>query len=154
MGQQTGAELLANIRDNGQIDLTIDGQAIALTREEVDVRIRPRPGWTSANDQGVVVVLSTELTPELVAEGLARDAVRLIQDQRKDTGCEYTDRIEVGIVTESSDARKAIEKFRDYIAAETLADKLVFEPLSDASAVESKLGDATLRLFVLRIATR
>ena len=59
LGQQTGAELLANIRDNGQIDLTIDGQAIALTREEVDVRIKPRPGWTSANDQGVVVVLST-----------------------------------------------------------------------------------------------
>src|SRR6185312_13231405 len=90
LGQQTGAELLANVRDNGQIDLTIDGQAIALTREEVEVRIRPRPGWTSANDQGVVVVLSTELTPELLDEGVANDVIRLIQDRRKDTGCEYT----------------------------------------------------------------
>jgi len=154
LGQQTGADLLANIRDNGQIDLTLDGQAIALTRDEVDVRIKPRPGWTSANDQGVVVVLSTELTPELVAEGLARDAVRLIQDQRKDTGCEYTDRIEVGIVTESAEVRKAIEKFREYIAAETLAEKVVFEPLKGVTPVEVKLGDVTLRLFVLRIAPR
>lgn len=151
LGQQTGAELLANIRDNGQIDLTIDGQAIALTREEVDVRIKPRPGWTSANDQGVVVVLSTELTPELVAEGLARDAVRLIQDQRKDTGCEYTDRIEVGIVTESSDARKAIESFRDYIVAETLADHLAFSPIAGVAPIEAKLGDAALQVYVRRL---
>ena len=74
LGQQTGADLLANIRDNGLIDLTIDGQAIALTREEVEVRIKPRPGWTSANDQGVVVVLSTELTQELIDEGVANDS--------------------------------------------------------------------------------
>ena len=66
----------------------------------------PAPGWTSANDQGVVVVLSTELTPELIAEGLARDVVRMIQDRRKEIGCEYTDRIEVGIVTESADVRQ------------------------------------------------
>ena len=92
-----GAELLANIRDNGLIDLTLDGQAIALSPEEVEVRIKPKPGWTSANDQGVVVVLSTELTPELVDEGVATDVVRLIQDRRKDIGCEYTDRIEVGL---------------------------------------------------------
>jgi isoleucyl-tRNA synthetase len=151
LGQQTGAELLANIRDNGQIDVTLDGQAIALTREEVDVRIRPRAGWTSANDQGVVVVLSTELTPELVAEGLARDAVRIIQDCRKEIGCEYTDRIEVGIVTESAEVRQSVEEFRDYIMAETLANKVTFEALSGASAVESKLGDSSLQVYVLRV---
>ncbi|HEX9813947.1 MAG TPA: DUF5915 domain-containing protein, partial [Myxococcota bacterium] len=119
LGEQSGAGLLANIRDNGQIDLEIDGQAIALTREEVEIRIRPKEGWTSANDRGVVVVLSTELTDELVAEGLARDLVRVIQDRRKELGCEFTDRIEVGIVTESKRLRQAVESFRDYIAQET-----------------------------------
>jgi isoleucyl-tRNA synthetase len=152
LGQQTGAALLENIRDNGLIDLTLDGQAIQLTREEVEVRIKPRPGWTSANDQGVVVVLSTELTPELIAEGLARDLVRLIQDRRKEIGCEYTDRIEIGIVTESSELRAAIEKFADYIKKETLASSLVFEPLAGVEPVELKLGDASLQLFV-RVAT-
>jgi isoleucyl-tRNA synthetase len=129
LGQQTGAELLANIRDNGQIDLTLDGQAIALTRDEVEVRIRPRPGWTAANGQGVVVVLSTELTPELVAEGLARDVVRLIQDRRKETACQYTDRIEVGLVTESPELADAIQRFERYIAQETLATKVVDQPI-------------------------
>ncbi len=148
LGQQTGAALLENIRDNGQIDLTLDGQAIALTREEVEVRIRPREGWTSANDQGVVVVLSTELTPELIAEGLARDAVRSIQDRRKDIGCEYTDRIEIGIVTESAELRGAIEKFGDYIKKETLASKFVFELIPGVEPVEVQLGDALLKVFV------
>ncbi len=150
--QQTGADLLANIRDNGQIDLTLDGQAIALTREEVEVRIKPRPGWTSANDQGVVVVLSTELTPDLVAEGLARDLVRLIQDRRKEIGCEYTDRIEVGLVTTSAELQRALEQFRDYITSETLAVKLVPDPLPRVTPVESKLGDANVQLFVRRVA--
>ncbi|HEX3600186.1 MAG TPA: DUF5915 domain-containing protein, partial [Lacipirellulaceae bacterium] len=151
LGQQTGAALLENIRDNGQIDLTLDGQAIALTREEVEVRIRPRAGWTSANDQGVVVVLSTELTPELIAEGLARDAVRIVQDRRKETGCEYTDRIEIGIVTESKDVRQAIETFADYIKQETLAIKLVFEPLPGVEPVGIKLGDVSLQIYVRRL---
>src|SRR4029077_9002015 len=108
LSEQSGAELLANIRDNGLIDLVIDGQPLALTREEVEVRIRPKPGWTAANDRGVVVVLSTELTPDLLAEGTARDIVRLIQDRRKEIGCEYTDRIEVGLATVSPELAAAI----------------------------------------------
>jgi isoleucyl-tRNA synthetase len=148
LGQQTGADLLTNIRDNGQIDLTLDGHAIALTREEVEVRIKPRPGWTSANDQGVVVVLATELTQELLDEGVANDVIRLIQDRRKDTGCEYTDRIEVGLVTESTDVRRALEQFRDHIAQETLATRLQFEPLPGVVAFDAKVGDTALQLFV------
>jgi len=146
--QQTGADLLANIRDNGKIDLTLDGQSIALSPEEVEVRIKPKPGWTSANDQGVVVVLSTELTPELIDEGVATDVIRLIQDRRKEIGCEYTDRIEVGLVTESADVRRAVEKFREHIMKETLATRLVFEPLPGVDAADAKLGDARLQLFV------
>ena len=82
---------------------------------------------------------------------MARDLVRVIQDSRKDIGCEYTDRIEVGIVTESTGVRKAIEKFRDYIAAETLANNVAFEPLKDTTPIESKLGDAALHVYVRRL---
>jgi isoleucyl-tRNA synthetase len=129
LSEQSGAELLANIRDNGLIDLVIDGQAIALTREEVEVRIRPKPGWTAANDRGVVVVLATELTPDLIAEGLARDLVRTIQDIRKRQNLEFTQRIDVGIVTTSNETNRAIEAFRDFIAGETLAKSIAFVAL-------------------------
>jgi isoleucyl-tRNA synthetase len=148
LSQQTGAELLANIRDNGKIDITLDGQAIALSPEEVEVRIKPKEGWTSANGQGVVVVLSTELTEELVAEGLARDVVRLIQDRRKEIGCEYTDRIEVGVVTDSTPLSKAITQFGAYIASETLADSVALGPIASAAPLETKLGDVSLKLHV------
>jgi isoleucyl-tRNA synthetase len=148
LGQQTGAELLTNIRDNGKIDLTLDGQAIALSPDEVEVRIKPKPGWTSANDQGVVVVLSTELTPGLLDEGVANDMVRLIQDRRKDISCEYTDRIEVGVVTQSAEVRRAVERFREPIMKETLATRLVFDPVADMEGADAKLGDTKLQLFV------
>jgi isoleucyl-tRNA synthetase len=148
LGEQSGAALLANIRDNGQIDLKLDGQAIALTRDEVEVRIRPKEGWTSANDRGVVVVLSTELTDELLAEGLARDLVRVIQDRRKEIGCEFTDRIEVGIVTESMTVQQAIEKFRDYIARETLAESLRLEALDGVKSIREKVAGGLIDLYV------
>ena len=148
LSEQSGAELLENIRDNGLIDLVIDGQPLALTREEVEVRIRPKPGWTAANDGGVVVVLSTELTPDLLAEGTARDIVRLIQDRRKEIGCEYTDRIEVGLATVSPELAAAIAQHRDFIAQETLATKLGGKSVDNVEPTIAKVGSDDLTLYV------
>jgi isoleucyl-tRNA synthetase len=148
LSKQSGAQLLANFRDNGLIDFEIDGQKLALTRDEVEVRIKPKPGWTSANDRGVVVVLSTELTPELVSEGLVRDAVRIIQDRRKELACAYTDRIEIGLVTESKELAAAIQKFRDYLAQETLAIKIVTEPLPGVEPMNTTVADHDLAVYV------
>jgi isoleucyl-tRNA synthetase len=148
LAQCSGAELLANIRDNGKIDLVIDGEAVALTPEEVEVRFQAKPGWAAANDKGVVVVLATEVTPELSAEGLARDLVRVIQDRRKDTGCEFTDRINVGIVSTSTELVAAVDAFREYIAAETLAASLTTQALPTVEPLATKVGDADVELYV------
>ena len=120
LAKQSGSELLANIRDNGKINLTIDGQEVELTGEEVEVRITAREGWTAANDKGVVVVLATELTEELIAEGLARDLVRAIQESRKNAGFDFTDRIVVGIQTDDESLRRAAVVWKDYIKNEVL----------------------------------
>jgi isoleucyl-tRNA synthetase len=148
LAQQSGSELLANIRDNGKIDLVIEGQEVVLTPDEVEVRIKAKPGWAAANDKGVVVVLATEITEELLAEGIARDVVRVIQDIRKDINCEFTDRIEIGIVTADESVRKAVEMFRDFIIGETLADSLVLEPLEGVEPVIAKIGDAEVKVYV------
>lgn len=148
LNAQSGSELLANLRDNGKIDLEIDGTAVQLSPEEVEIRITAKEGWAAANDRGVVVVLSTELTPELVQEGLARDLVRAIQDRRKEIGCEFTDRIEVGVETDSADLRAAIDKFGDYIACETLADKVTPASLSEAEPIDITVGAEAARLQV------
>ena len=148
LAKQSGSELLANIRDNGKINLTVEGQDVELTAEDVEIRLRPKEGYAAANAHGVVAILATELTDELIAEGLARDLVRVVQDVRKEKDCEFTDRIEVGIVTESAEIRGAVEMFRDYIAEETLAVSVVSEPIDGVEAVEVKIGDATANVFV------
>ena len=82
------------------------------------------------------------------AEGLARDIVRLIQDRRKELGCEYTDRIEVGVVTDSTALAEAVTQFSDYIAQETLADSIASRPIGNVSSLDARLGDASLQLSV------
>jgi isoleucyl-tRNA synthetase len=148
LATQSGAQLLANIRNNGQIDLALDGQQLALTRDEVEVRIQAKPGWAAANDKGVVVVLATELTPELIAEGLARDFVRVVQDLRKDTGCEFTDRIEIGVATDSPALTNTIEQFRDYISAETLAADIAFQALPGVKLTQTSVGGEEAQLSI------
>ena len=143
------AKLLDDLKTTGKATLPLPGaDPIELDNEDIEVRLAAKPGWAAAQGKGCVVVLSTELTSELLDEGVANDIVRLIQDRRKDTGCEYTDRIEIGLVTEAADVRRAVEKFRDHILKETLATRLVFEPISEVTAFDGKLGDASLKLFV------
>lgn len=151
LNQQSGSELLANLRDNGEINLTIDGQDVSLTPEEVEVRIFAKPGYAAANDKGVVVVLATELTDELIAEGLARDLVRAIQDRRKECGCDFTDRIEVGIETESAELQRAVEQHAAYIAGETLATSVTLGPIAAVEPAELKIGDATIKLYLKQL---
>lgn len=148
LGAASGSELLANLRDNGKINLTIDGEAIELSPEEIEVRITAKEGYAAANDKGVVVVLATALTPELIAEGLARDLVRVIQDRRKEIGCEFTDRIEIGVDSDSDELKTAVDQHNDYIAGETLADKVAMEPLDGAESTEVRIGEATAKVIV------
>ena len=148
LGQQSGAQLLANLRDNGEVNLVVEGQEVALTREEIEVRLKPRPGWASANDQGVVVVLATELTEELIAEGAARDLVRAIQEVRKERDCNFTDRIEVGVVCDAPLLATAAGSHTEYIRRETLAQSIVLEPLPKCPARQTQVGDMEVEIYV------
>jgi len=148
LGEQTGAELLANLRENGRLDVEIDGQPVELTREEVEVRITGKQGWTAANDRGCVVVLSTELTPELIGEGYARDIVRLVNDERKQRGCQFTDHIELAVVTGAEELRQAIADNADYIKTETQADALSDQALEGVQGSDQSVGDFPLTIYL------
>ncbi|MEQ8836232.1 MAG: DUF5915 domain-containing protein, partial [Lacipirellulaceae bacterium] len=148
LGKADGAALLAEMKANDKVTLDIEGDSVELTDEEIEVRLTAKEGWAAANDRGVVVVLATDLTEDLIAEGLARDLVRVIQDRRKELGCEFTDRIEVGVVTDSELLKQAVEQFNEYLASETLSETVSAEGLSDVDPVEIKIGDHTAKLFV------
>jgi isoleucyl-tRNA synthetase len=142
-------KLLSELKSAGKTELKLpDGTAIELDNEDIEVRLAAKEGWAAAQGKGCVVVLATELTPELLMEGLARDVVRIIQDQRKEFSCAYTDRIEIGLVTESKELSAAIQKFRDYIAQETLAIKIITKPLPDVEPVNTTVAGNDLAVYV------
>jgi len=146
--EANGAALLDQLNRNGRVRLEVQGEAFTLEPDDIQVRLQAKPGWSAAQGRGVVVVLATELTEDLIREGFARDLVRLIQDRRKQLDCDFTARIAVAVVTKSPELRQAIQDNADYIQSETLAHSLSFEPLSGTDAVAHEIADASLELFV------
>jgi isoleucyl-tRNA synthetase len=149
LGEADAGKLLGELKSAGKVTLALaDGTSFELDNDDIEVRLQSKPGWAAAQGRGCVVVLATELTPELVAEGLARDVVRLVQEQRKDIACQYTDRIEVGFVTTSAELAAAITRFRDYVSHETLASRIVSEPLVGVEPVQTKVLGHELAIYV------
>ena len=100
-------------------------EGIEITAEDVIVTRAPKAGLVVASEGAAVVGIETALTPELVAEGNAREFVSHVQSMRKDADYEVTQRIVVDIEADD-EMRAAIERHADYIKNETLADELRF----------------------------
>ena len=114
--EKTALQLLA-----GQaIDVKVDGEALSLLPEEVEVRVQAREGYAVASEGAYLAALVTELTPELVQEGLAREFVRRVQDLRKTADLEIADRIQL-FYAATPGLLEAVNAFSGYIKAETLA---------------------------------
>jgi len=117
----------------GRFEIRPDGSValggVVLAPDEVEVLAAPRPGTAVAHDDGLVVVIDTELTDELRAEGDARELQRAIQDLRRDVGLELDDRID--LVVALPDAAAGVRPHLPGVAAETLADAVAEGPLPD-----------------------
>jgi isoleucyl-tRNA synthetase len=111
------AELLAR---DGRIEIQVDGEALVLLPEDLEVRLIEKEGMATANDGELLVALDPLLTPELVAEGRAREVVNRLQTARKDAGLDYADRIRVRY-SAAPDLEAAIAQHRAWISGETLA---------------------------------
>ncbi|HEX4150288.1 MAG TPA: DUF5915 domain-containing protein, partial [Pirellulales bacterium] len=142
------AALLAQLETQGHVDLPLGSESITLDAQDLQVRLQAKQGWAAAQGPTAVVVLSTELTPELVIEGWARELVHAIQNCRKERNCEYTDRIVVGVVTDAEEIRQAVHDFGDEIRGETLALRLGCDPLPDVEPLALNLAGAAVQLYV------
>ena len=148
LDEADAGRLLGQIEREGRVTLPLDDGPVDLDREDLQIRLQANEGWAAAQGRSCVVVLSTELTGALIAEGLAREVVHAVQTRRREMACEYTDRIAVGVVTDSAELRSAVERFRDYLCGETLAVELVFRPLAGAEPVELKPAGHAMTLYV------
>lgn len=98
-------------------------QEVILEKEDVEIINEDIPGWLVANEGNVTVALEVELTEELLQEGLARELINRIQNMRKDSGLEITDRIDI-LVAEHDKMNVAIEHYGEYIKGQVLADNI------------------------------
>ncbi|MGW2083823.1 isoleucine--tRNA ligase [Streptomyces sp. NPDC001880] len=105
----------------GTASVEVDGETVTLAPDEVIITETPREGWSVASDSGATVALDLEITPELRRAGLARDAIRLIQEARKNSGLDVADRIAVRWTSASPATAEALTEHAALIADEVLA---------------------------------
>ena len=102
----------------------VEGEAVEILPDEVEVRMEAHAGLEAAADGAYIAALRTEISPELHAEGLAREFVRRVQEQRKASGLEVADRIHLSYQA-SPALQAALETHRAYVQGELLADRIV-----------------------------
>ncbi len=115
------AALVTDLERADKTSIELGGELIELTRDELDVRVSGRAGFALAQDGPYGVALDVEVTPELLAEGVAREVVRAVQDLRKDSGLAVEDRIELWLLPRGDSVMEALETHGDFISAEVLA---------------------------------
>ncbi len=141
-------EDIIRFEKEGEYNLSIEGEPVILQIAEVEITSEDIPGWTVANKGVLTVALDLTITPELEAEGNAREFVNRIQKIRKDSSFELTDRIEVK-VSAPNGLKASLAQFKDYICAEILADKLELVPeMTDGTEIE--VNDIALKVIVLK----
>ena len=142
---------IAELERNRCIDIDLDGTTAHIEAADVEIMSEDIPGWQVANEGSVTVALDTTITPELRQEGIARELVNRIQNIRKSSDFEITDRVNVVIDTDNKELTDAIAQFADYIAGQVLAASLVVEPIEPSAVTESMdIDGAEVKVSVTR----
>ena len=136
--QSNPEDLVAEIRAQGSYEISFgDGKTAELLEEDLVITETPRSGWAVASHSGESVALDLALTPELIAQGIVREAIRAIQDARKASGFDVSDRIHVKWNADEESA-SAISAGKVWISDEVLA--LSFERDSSLKTSDEELG--------------
>ncbi|EHO15083.1 isoleucine--tRNA ligase [Myroides odoratimimus] len=146
--QGFGQEEIALLERNGEITLDLSEKSVTLTVADVEITSQDIEGWLVANEAGLTVALDITISPELRKEGISRELVNRIQNIRKDSGFEVTDKIVVKIL-EEKEIKEAVLANEDYIKSETLTHTLEFvTELSEGVDVE--FDELKTRVLILK----
>ena len=150
LAQADPATVAATVREGLPVTLNLDGDPVDLAPETILVSTEPLPGLAVASDKYITVGIDATLTPELKAEGLAREVVRRVQEMRKDAGFNIEDRITTCYQAQGL-LKDVFTTWGEYIATETLTTRLLdAPPLEGAFVEEHTLEGETLILAVKR----
>jgi isoleucyl-tRNA synthetase len=124
--QNFGQEEINIIEKEGKITLELDGNFVDLTLSEVEITSQDIEGWLVSNANGITVALDVSISPKLKNEGIARELINRVQNLRKDSGLEVTDKISLSIQSQD-ELELAVGENLDYIMNETLTAELNFD---------------------------
>ena len=123
---QLSQEQIAELEQQGTIDINVEGQPLTVEAVDVEIISEDIPGWLVANEGNLTVALEVELNEELKNEGMARELINRVQNIRKESGFEITDRITITIAP-NEEIQKSVDNFGDYIKTQVLADSIKME---------------------------
>ncbi|ESU19363.1 isoleucyl-tRNA synthetase [Flavobacterium cauense R2A-7] len=144
--QNFSQEQIAELEREGSLALVISGNSVTLTLEDVEISSQDIEGWLVANSGGITVALDITISDALRKEGIARELVNRIQNIRKDSGFEVTDRIKVTMQKDGM-IQEAVNDNEAYIKSETLTEELVFEDRIE-NGTEIEFDDLKTRILI------
>ena len=136
-------------------DLKLQGGDVILNPGDYMISSEDMPGWLVASEGPLTLALDIEVSEELKNEGIARELVNRIQNIRKDSGFDVTDKVEVALYADGEayeEISKALVSYKEYVAAQTLALDITLKDAAEAvpEAVEAEWNEGTIRIAVKR----
>jgi len=146
-----GKEEIKLLEKGDSVSIKANGESFSIGIDDVEILSVQITGWIVESENGVTVAVDTELTPELISEGIAREFVNRIQNMRKDAGYQVTDKIKIAF-SGNSDIVLAIKSFANYISVETLADKIENTSNLDGGYIQDqKIGGEEIKIKIEKV---
>jgi isoleucyl-tRNA synthetase len=151
IGSMTSADI-SLFEQAGEFTIQVNGEEIMLVAEDVEIISEDIPGWLVANEGRITVALDITISDELREEGIARELVNRIQNLRKDSGLDVTDKIRLSIQKHAA-INLAVEKHKGYIGSQTLATEVnLVEKCNDSASVSVELeSDLETAIFIEKL---
>ncbi|NPA46404.1 MAG: isoleucine--tRNA ligase, partial [Chlorobi bacterium] len=143
-------EQIKELEQGRPVTLNVEGQEVAIQPDEVIITAKEIKGWKIASDGAVTVALDVTLTPELEREGWARELVNRLQNLRKSSGLEVTDRISVYLPDEET-LKSNLADTAEYVKREILAENLIFDDEKAREGEEIEVNGTTFAVKIEKV---
>ncbi|SNR55463.1 isoleucine--tRNA ligase [Lutibacter flavus] len=147
--QNLTQEDIANVEKQGEISLKVNEKTVNLTLNEVEITSQDIEGWLVANQGSLTVALDVTITDELRKEGNARELINRVQNLRKESGFDVTDKIKL-IIQKNDILERSIKANEQYIKTETLTKELVFEEVLE-KGTEIAFDDVNTKILIVKM---
>lgn len=148
--QDFDQDRIVAIEQTGEFTVTIGGEVLGLTIEDVEIVAQDIPGWLVASEGGLTVALDSTISAELRQEGIARELVNRVQNLRKDAGFDVTDKI-VLTLQSTPEIETAIAENKEYVSNEVLATAIDFSELGEQATVLDLVEEADAKIVLVKV---